>query len=142
MQKRSLKEVLMIRKLTVGMAAISLLLGLAPTLSAATRVIVQPRVGYYYGPAYGWYPHRWYPGPSVYVAPITGELKINTEDKDARVYVDGGYLGVVRKTKKFDLRPGSHEIELRDARGNVLYKEKVAIVPGHTTEFKAEGSAD
>jgi hypothetical protein len=133
----------MIRKLTMGMMISLLLLGLAPTLSAATRVIVRPQVGYYFGPSYRWYPHPWYGGgPSVYVAPITGELKIKTDDKDARVFLDGGYLGLVRKTKKFDLRPGNHEIELRDARGNVLYKEKVAIVPGHTTEFKAEGSAD
>jgi hypothetical protein len=104
-------------------------------------VYVAPRFGFYSGPAYRWYPGAWY-GGVYFPAPITGQLKINTDDKDARVYVDGGYLGVVRKEKKFDLRPGNHDIELRDARGNVLYKEKVAIVPGRTTEFNAEGVAD
>jgi hypothetical protein len=70
---------------------------------------------------------------------LTGELKINTNDEDARVYVDGGYLGVARNLKKFDLWLGNYEIELRDARGNVLFKQKVSIVPGRTTEFDAMG---
>jgi hypothetical protein len=135
-----LEEVDMIRKVTVGLALLTIL-SLATMLSASTRVFVEPRFGYYYGPAYHWHDH-WYGGPVYFPAPVTGELKIKTEDKDARVYVDGGYLGVVRKNSKFDLRPGNHEIELRDARGNVLYEQKVAIVPGRTTEFKAEGNAD
>lgn len=129
------------RKLTMGMT-LSLLLGLAPTLTASPRVIIQPRFGYYIGPTYRGYPEPWAFGPRYFPAPTTGELKINTEDKDARVYVDGGYLGIVRKVKKFDLRPGSHTIELRDARGNVLYKGKVAIVPGHTTEFNTGVATD
>ena len=126
----------MIRKLTTGIA-LTLLLGTAPSLMASPRVY-----GFYYGPSYHWHPYGWYGGPVYFPAPVTGELKINTEDKDARVYVDGGFLGIARKTKKFDLRPGNHEVELRDSRGNVLYEEKVAIVPGHTTEFNATGAAD
>lgn len=131
----------MIRKMTMGMT-ISLLLGLASTATASPRVFIQPRIGYYIGPTYRWYPAPLYVGPTYFPAPKTGELKINTEDKDARIYVDGGYLGVVRKVKKFDLKTGNHDIELRDARGNVLFKEKVAIVPGHTTEFNTPGFAD
>jgi hypothetical protein len=125
----------MIRKVMVGMTLSLLLLGLAPALTARPNVYIAPRFGYYIGPTYRWYPGPWVVGPRYYPAPITGELKINTADKDARVFVDGGYLGIVRKVKKFNLRPGNHNIELRDAQGNVLYKEKVAIVPGHTTEF-------
>lgn len=131
----------MIRKLTAGIA-LTLLLGTAPSLMASPRVFIRPYAGFYYGPSYHWYPYSWYGGPVYFPAPVTGELKINTEDKDARVYVDGGFLGIARKTKKFDLRPGNHDVELRDSRGNVLYEEKVAIVPGHTTEFNATGAAD
>jgi len=129
----------MIRKLTAGIA-LTLLLGMAPSLMASP-VYIRPYTGFYYGPPYHWY-HPWYGGPVYFPAPVTGELKITTEDKDARVYVDGGFLGIARKTKKFDLRPGNHDVELRDARGNVLYEEKVAIVPGHTTEFNTNGAAD
>ena len=128
----------MIRKVTIAMT-FSLLLGLAPSLSAAPRVFIRPSFGFGY-----WYPAPWYPGPGprvIVAAPATGELKLNTNDKDARVFVDGGYLGIARKLKKFDLRPGDHEIELRDARDTVLFREKVAIVPGRTTEFNAMGIA-
>jgi hypothetical protein len=68
-------------------------------------------------------------------------LKIDTNSKNAMVYVDGGYLGIVRKLKVFDLNSGNHEIELRDASGNVLFPEKVAIVPGGTTRIDAMGIA-
>jgi len=120
-----------------------LLWGLAPQLSASPAVFVRAHPGYYYRPIYRWYPEPWYPGATVYFpARATGELKIQTEDKDARVFVDGGYLGIARKVKKFDLRPGNHDVELRDARGTVLFKEKVAVVPGHTTVFNASGFAD
>jgi len=129
----------MIRKLTAGIA-LTLLLGMAPSLMASP-VYIRPYTGFYYVPSYHWY-HPWYGGPVYFPAPVTGELKITTEDKDARVYVDGGFLGIARKTKKFDLRPGNHDVELRDARGNVLFEEKVAIVPGHTTEFNTTGAAD
>jgi hypothetical protein len=61
--------------------------------------------------------------------------------KDALVYVDGGYLGVVRNNKTFDLRPGNHKIELRDAAGTVHLSEKVAVVPGGTTRVEALGIA-
>jgi hypothetical protein len=138
--KRLLEEVGMFRKVTVVISVL-MLLGLAPSLIASPRVFVKPRFGFYSGPAYHGYPN-WYRGPVYFPAPITGELKIKTEDKDARVYVDGGYLGIVRKISKFDLRPGNHDIELRDARGNALFEQRVAIVPGRTTEFHAEGSAD
>src|SRR5437667_9074820 len=130
----------MIRKLTMAMT-FCLLLGLAPSLSASPRVFVRPYLGYGLGYGY-WYPRPWYPPSRVIIAaPATGQLKLNTDDKDARVYVDGGYLGIARKLRKFDLRPGNHNIELRDARGTVLFKEKVAIVPGRTTEFDALGIA-
>ena len=131
----------MIRKLTAGIA-LTLFLGLAPSLMASPAYL-RPYAGFYYGPAYHWYPGPyWYHGPMYFPAPTIGELKITTEDKDARVYVDGGYLGIARKLKKFDLRPGNHEVELRDARGKVLFEEKVAIVPGRTTEFDAMGIAE
>jgi hypothetical protein len=129
----------MVRKLTVMLLA----LVLAAPLSASAAVLVRAHTGYYYHPVYHWYPGPWYPGGAYYF-PVrtTGELKIQTEDKDARVYVDGGYLGIARKVKKFDLKPGNHMVELRDAKGNVLFDEIVAIVPGHTTVFNASGFAD
>jgi hypothetical protein len=79
--------------------------------------------GYYYGEGYG----------SVY----PGEVKLITQDKDARVYVDGGYAGTAGKLKKFRLAPGQHDIELRDASGKVLHEERVTVIPGKTVDVNA-----
>jgi hypothetical protein len=129
----------MFRKVLAAGMMISGLLALTTPLRAAPRVIVRP-YGYYsirpyYRPFWGYgEPVR------VYVpAALTGELKIDTKDKDALVYVDGGYLGTTKKFRKFDLRPGNHAIELRDARGDVLFHQKVEIAPDRTTEIDAMG---
>jgi hypothetical protein len=117
------------------------MLGLAPQLMASPGVFVPVHSTYYF-PAYRWHAGGWYPHSTVYFPlATTGELKIQDDDKDARVYVDGGYLGTVKNAKKFDLRPGNHNVELRDSQGNVLVKEKVAIVPGHTTVFNPSSFA-
>jgi len=134
------------RKIKTAGLALFGLLTLAPSLGAYPRVIVRPSFGYVrpsFG-YYGYYPRRFYAGPETFmVLPrrSTGEVKIDTKSKEAGVYVDGGYLGRVRKFKTFDLRPGAHDIELRDADGNVLFHEKVAVVPGKTTRIDAMGIA-
>ena len=48
--------------------------------------------------------------------------------KDAQVYVDGGFADKVQKAKKFALRPGTHDIELRDSDGRPIFKERVAVL--------------
>src|SRR5438876_8789091 len=50
--------------------------------------------------------------------------------KAASVYIDGGFADKVEKAKKFALRPGNHDIELRDSDGRTLYREKVAVTIG------------
>jgi hypothetical protein len=117
------------RKLTLAGLTLTGLLALAPSAGAYTRG--------YYGYARPFYP--WPATVTVIPTYITGEVKIDTKSKDALVYVDGGYLGVVRKAKSFDLRPGNYEIELRNAGGKVLMSEKIAIVPGKTTHIDAMG---
>ena len=127
----------MIRKVKIAALTVSGLLALAPSLAAYPRVIERPAFGYYgYSRYYG--PRPFWPGP---VFRLTGEVKIETKSKDTMVYVDGGFLGAVGKFKKFDLRPGNHDIELRDAGGRVLLHENVAIIPGRTTKIDAMGVA-
>jgi hypothetical protein len=129
----------MIRKLKIAGVALSGLLVLAPSLEAYPRVFVRPSFGFGYG-----YYRPYYPWPgSVVVVPValTGEVKFATNSKNAMVYVDGGYLGLIQKHKTFDLRPGNHDIELRDAAGKVLLHQRIAIVPGGTTRIDAMGIA-
>jgi hypothetical protein len=65
----------------------------------------------------------------------TGEVKIVNAAKDALVYVDGGYAGTVGKLKKFPLRPGNHDIELRDPSGHGFHQVRIHVIPGKTLEI-------
>ena len=76
-----------------------------------------------------------YAYPPDYMAANFGYVKIKTDHRDASVFVDGGYADKIGKAKKYALRPGNHEIELRDSDGRTLYKEQVAVIVGKTTEL-------
>jgi hypothetical protein len=114
----------------------SLLLGVAAPPASAQRlrgrvVIVGP--GPFIGPFYPYY--GYYPYPPAYMAANFGEVKIDTHWKDAQVFIDGGYAARIRETKKFALRPGNHEIELRNSDGQTLFEERVAVTVGNTTKL-------
>ena len=76
------------------------------------------------------YPYAYSPD---YMNQTFGYVKIETHHKDASVYVDGGFADSVEKAKKFALRPGNHEIELRDSDGRPIFHEKIAVLVGKTT---------
>jgi hypothetical protein len=78
-----------------------------------------------------------YPYPPDYMAANFGYVKIKTDRKDASVYVDGGFADKVAKAKKFALRPGNHNIELKDSDGRILYEKEVAVIVGKTNELHA-----
>ena len=92
----------------------------------------------FYGPAYyGWYGPA-YVGPYGYVSvPNEGKVKIDTKMKDAGVFVDGGYAGTVGQLKTFALRPGAHNIEVRDPSGQTIMQEKIDVLAGKTTKLAA-----
>lgn len=52
------------------------------------------------------------------------------------VSVAHGIPDRIAKAKKFALRPGNHEIEVRDVEGATLFKQKVDVLVGKTTELK------
>lgn len=119
----------------------ALLLGMAPT-STAQRVIrrrvvvIEPGPFFYGGP---FYPYDfYYPYPPRYGhAGNYGEVKIEAHhhDKDANVYIDGGFAANLHDHNKFALRSGNHEIELRDSDGQTIYHENVAVTIGETTKL-------
>lgn len=82
------------------------------------------------------YPYP-YAYPPDYMATNFGYVKIKTDRKDASVYVDGGFADKIEKAKKFALRPGTHNIELRDSDGRMLFHERIAVLVGKTTELHA-----
>ena len=108
-----------------------------PSVPAAAQppqriVIVEPiRV---FDPFFDYpYPYAY---PPDYMATNFGYVKIKTDLKDALVYVDGGFADRIEKAKKFALRPGTHDIELRDSDGRILFQERVAVIVGKTTELR------
>ena len=118
------------------------LLALAVFVPAASAQPVVVFRGYFgpawYGPGYyGWYgpgyvaPYAYLPGPNV------GKVKIETKMKDADVFVDGGYAGTVEQLKTFPLKPGEHDIELRDPSGNSFFQEHIDVIAGKTIKLAA-----
>jgi PEGA domain len=108
-----------------------LFLSAAPPASAQRRhVVIVERP--FWGP---FYPYGYYSYPPYYMAANYGEVKIDTHRKHAAVYIDGGYAATTDKTKKFALRPGNHDIELRDSDGRTFYQERVAVMVGQTTKL-------
>ena len=118
-----------------------------PVASARPRVFISGYWGpgfygpaYYswYGPAYyGWYEPGYYAPYGVVPSPNEGKVKIETKMKDARVYVDGGFAGTVGQLKTFPLRPGTHNVELRDPSGQTIFQEKIDVIAGKTTKLAA-----
>jgi hypothetical protein len=110
------------------------LLSLAPPASAQRVrqriIIVQPFDPFFPGP----YPY--YPYPVYNMPPNYGQVKIETKQKNASVYIDGGFASTTDKDKKFALRPGQHDIELRNSDGQALFHERVTVSVGHTTKLR------
>ena len=52
--------------------------------------------------------------------------------KGSSEYVDGGYADRVENSKKLALRPGNHDIELRNPEGQTLFQQRVAVIVGET----------
>lgn len=128
---------------SVAIALFALLTMMPTAFAHQRRVIVVRSYRYYGGPLwwgpspYWWYGPYW--GPSYYPYPLTGNVKIVTQEKNDTVYVDGGYVGVTRKTKNLELRPGNHEIELRNMRGYAFYRKNVYVIAGRTIKLYPEG---
>jgi hypothetical protein len=115
------------------------LMTLAPvSASAAIRGFVV--VG---RPYYGWYSPFWtsYWGPYGYYGyygyPNAGEVKLDTKVKDAQVFINGAYAGTTHENKTMHLRPGSYDIEIREA-GRTQFTQQVYIVAGKTLHLHPE----
>jgi hypothetical protein len=123
------------RLLSIAVALLvteGLCLGLAPQTSAQRRrVIIVERFPHYY--PWGFYPYPY--APYGYYVGNYGEVKIDTHRKDLSVFIDGGFAANTKDDKKFKLRPGNHDIELRDPEGQTVVRENVAVTFGKTTKL-------
>lgn len=89
-----------------------------------------PYWGYpYYGDFYG------YP-----VHPHAGQIKFDTKEKDAQVFLDGSYAGTVKELNSAWIREGNHTIELR-SRAGMVFDQKIYVVAGKTMHIRPDVAA-
>ena len=128
------------RAVVVGITATLLLSWTPAALAQRGRVvIIQPVPVWGPGPFWPyWYPGYPYGYPGDYVAANYGFVKIDKHhlDKNDSVYVDKGYAAKLKDAGKLALRPGNHDIELRDLRGHTIFQERVAVMVGKTTKVE------
>lgn len=91
---------------------------------------------------YGLYDPFWYSPyihPGLYTGfmqePNMGQVKLDTVEKDASVYVDGAFAGSARKLKSFWLGPGVYNLELRDDRQR-SFQQRVYVLSGKTLAIR------
>ena len=73
------------------------------------------------------------------VGPGYGGVRIDLNQRDAEVFVDGYYVGIVDDFdgvfQKVDLEPASHRIEIR-APGFETSQFEVNVLPGQTITYR------
>jgi hypothetical protein len=98
---------------------------------------------YYYGGYYGGgYPYGGYSyGSGSYGSAGTGSLRLKIKPRDAQVYVDGYFVGVVDDFdgvfQRLDIDSGGHRIEIRSD-GHEVVSFDVMITPGETVTYQGE----
>ncbi len=94
---------------------------------------------YGYGYQYPWGPYP-YPPYRMYHLDPGGSIRFEVKPKQAEVYVDGYYAGVVDDFdgafQRLRITPGEHEIELY-LEGHRAVKQKVYLVPDRTFKVTA-----
>lgn len=98
--------------------------------------------GYSYGYRYGYPPYGAYGAgyPGGYASRGYGGVRIDVAQRDAEVYVDGYYAGVVDDfdgaLQQVNLEPGPHSIEVRlDGFEPVAFE--VNVQPGRTIRYRS-----
>jgi hypothetical protein len=95
--------------------------------------------GGYYDPWYGGYPT--YPQSTYTSSSDEGSLKLKIKPRQAEVYVDGYFVGIVDDFdgifQRLHIDSGAHRIEVR-ANGYEPLEFEVRITPEHTTTYSGE----
>ena len=100
--------------------------------------LARGRVGGFVGPAfapYGWYGYGWYGPYGMYGAtPNAGKVKLDTNVKDAQVFINGNYAGTVGQLKTMVLRSGKYTIEVRPP-GRAPFQQQIYVVAEKTIKL-------
>jgi hypothetical protein len=98
--------------------------------------------GAFYNSFYGWYPYYAgypYPYPPYYYSGYWASARLEVKPRDAQVYLDGYYVGVVDQFdgtfQRLDIPGGEHEIAIYMPGYHTLL-EHTLFRPGQTYHFK------
>ncbi len=123
------------------------------------RATATSREPYYYPYAYpfgyapfGFYPGDWvaasfwYPIASPYPFYATdafrygdgrGEIRLTTDPKESKVYIDGGYAGTADKLKTLWLDPGAYDLTV-SAPGREDFHQRLYVLSGKSLKISAK----
>ena len=99
--------------------------------------------------AYRWWPYSgfwsplYYPGMLPGFAPSEGkgEIRLDSSEKEAEVYIDGAYAGIARDLKSIWLDAGAYDLELR-GEGDKIFQKRIYILSGKTLKISAKLSRE
>ena len=99
-----------------------------------TVIVAGPAFGPYgwyggYGPYYGPYPYG-----AFATTPTTGQVKLDTNVKDAQVFINGNYAGIVKQLKTMTMSPGKYDISIH-APGRQSFEQQVYVLAGKTLKL-------
>src|SRR5258706_14481410 len=120
-----------------------LLISAAFVAKLPMTALARGRVGVFVGPAfapYGWYGYGWYGPYGMYPpfgVPNAGEVKLDTNIKDAEVFINGYYAGTVGQSKTMTLGAGKYNLEIR-APGRTRFQQQVYVVAGKTMKVRPD----
>src|SRR6185369_14893542 len=118
----NMKKLLLVSAAFVAMLPITAL--------ARGRVFIGPGFAPYGGYGYGWYGSYGMYGPYG-ATPNAGKVKLDTNVKDAEVFINGYYAGTVGELKTMVLHSGNYTIEVR-APGRMPFQQRIYVVAEKT----------
>ena len=120
--------------LLVGIALMAML---PPSAFARGRGLVI--VGPVFAPYgwYGWYDPYWGPYPYGLGPGFAGEVKLETNVKDAEVFINGNYAGKLKQLRTMMMSSGDYDISIR-ASGREPFEQKVHVVAAKTLTLHPE----
>ena len=69
--------------------------------------------------------------------PNAGEVKLDTNIKDAEVFINGYYAGTVGQLKTMTMRSGNYNLEIR-APGRTPFQQQIYVVAGKTMKLRPD----
>jgi hypothetical protein len=91
----------------------------------------------WYGFGYGLYEPYGFYSPYTAYRENAGEVKLDTNVKNAEVYINGALAGTAAKLKSIWLRPDAYNLEIR-APGFTSFEQKVFVIAGKTIRLHAD----